>query len=355
MTDTALELLIEQGVTTVRLAYSGLHGIARGKEFPAGYFETSHARRRAALRGDHDGRPAAQRDLRVSSTGSRTSWPARMESTLARLPWDPEVAWMIGDLERMDGSPYGVDSRAVAEAGDRQVRRARTVAGDGPRARVLPVRARPVGAAGLPPLRRQPQPRVHRRRGGRSARDPAADDARRGRARPGCVCCQPRVRPVAVRDQPDPQRRAERGRSRVHVQGDGQGDGRGRGPAGDVHRQAVERRRGLGLPPALLAGGRRRRQPAGRRERAGWAVRAGPAVSGGRARARPVADGVPQPDHQRLPPDHRDGAGADAGELGARQPPVHGARAARARRGDPARGARRRRRRQRRTWRPRRC
>ena len=61
------------------------------------------------------------------------------------------------------------------------------------------------------------------------------------------------------------------------------------------------------------------------------------------------------PTTQRLPPDHRDGPGADAGELGARQPPVHGARAARARRGDPARGAGRRRLPPTSTWRPRRC
>jgi len=39
MSDTKLADLIQQGVTTVRLSYSDLHGIARGKEFPASYFE----------------------------------------------------------------------------------------------------------------------------------------------------------------------------------------------------------------------------------------------------------------------------------------------------------------------------
>jgi glutamine synthetase len=33
--------------------------------------------------------------------------------TLAQLPWDPAVAWCIADLERMDGSTFGVDSRGV--------------------------------------------------------------------------------------------------------------------------------------------------------------------------------------------------------------------------------------------------
>jgi hypothetical protein len=39
MTDTKLADLIEQGVTTVRMSYADLHGIARGKEFPAAYFQ----------------------------------------------------------------------------------------------------------------------------------------------------------------------------------------------------------------------------------------------------------------------------------------------------------------------------
>ena len=34
MTDANLARLIEDGVTTVRLSYPDLHGIARGKEYP---------------------------------------------------------------------------------------------------------------------------------------------------------------------------------------------------------------------------------------------------------------------------------------------------------------------------------
>ena len=48
----------------------------------------------------------------------------------------------------------------------------------------------------------------------------------------------------------------------------GQGDVGGAGPAGDVHRQALERRRGLRLPPAPVAGRRRGNEPAGRPQRA---------------------------------------------------------------------------------------
>ena len=112
MTQTALELLIEKGVTTVRLAYPDVHGIARGKEFPAPYF--AHLM--------HEGAPHCEAIMTVDLQHNVTSGfehgfqdiVARpVESTLSQLPWDPAVAWMIGDLERMDGSPYNVDSRAV--------------------------------------------------------------------------------------------------------------------------------------------------------------------------------------------------------------------------------------------------
>ena len=76
MTQTALELLIEKGVTTVRLAYPDVHGIARGKEFPARYFANLM----------HEGAPHCEAIMTVdlqhnvtsgSSTASRTSWPGR--------------------------------------------------------------------------------------------------------------------------------------------------------------------------------------------------------------------------------------------------------------------------------------
>ena len=43
--------LIKEGVTTVRLSYPDLHGIARGKEFPASFFDhLSRTARRTARR-----------------------------------------------------------------------------------------------------------------------------------------------------------------------------------------------------------------------------------------------------------------------------------------------------------------
>ena len=101
-----------------------------------------------------------------------------------------------------------------------------------------------------------------------------------------------------------------------------------------VHRQAVERRRGLRVPPAHLA-----RLDDARQDLLNDAGRPGGPL-GGRAslprrppRARPGADGVLQPDDERLPPHPRGGARADAGQLGPRQPAHPRARAARARQG----------------------
>ena len=112
MSDTKLADLIQQGVTTVRLSYPDLHGIARGKEFPASYFE--HL--------SDDGAPACEAIMTVDLKHNVVAGfehgfqdiNARVDpSTLRRIPWDPEVAWALADLERMDGTPYGVDSRGV--------------------------------------------------------------------------------------------------------------------------------------------------------------------------------------------------------------------------------------------------
>jgi glutamine synthetase len=116
---TMLADLITQGVNTVRLSYADLHGIARGKEFPAAYFEHLV----------EDGAAHCEAIMTVDLRHNVVSGPehgfqdivARPDpSTLVRIPWDPTVAWCLADLERMDGTPYGVDSRgalrrAVAE------------------------------------------------------------------------------------------------------------------------------------------------------------------------------------------------------------------------------------------------
>jgi glutamine synthetase len=112
MADTQLAELVKQGVTTVRMSYPDLHGIARGKEFPAGYF--SHL--------VDDGAAYCEAIMTVDLRHNVVAGPehgfqdimARPDpTTLRRIPWDPDVAWCLADLQRMDGSPFGVDSRAV--------------------------------------------------------------------------------------------------------------------------------------------------------------------------------------------------------------------------------------------------
>ena len=109
---TTLSDLITQGVNTVRLSYPDLHGIARGKEFPAALLRAAGGGRRGALRGDHDRRPAPQRGRRLEH-GFQDIVARPDPDTLVRIPWDPTVAWCLADLERMDGTPYGVDSRGA--------------------------------------------------------------------------------------------------------------------------------------------------------------------------------------------------------------------------------------------------
>ncbi len=112
MTGKTIAELIDQGVTTVRISYPDLHGIARGKEYPASFF------RHLVDDGAAHCEAIMTVDLRHNVVsgfehGFQDILARPDASTLTRIPWDPDVAWCIADLERMDGSPFGMDSRAV--------------------------------------------------------------------------------------------------------------------------------------------------------------------------------------------------------------------------------------------------
>src|SRR5690349_18415150 len=107
-----LDQLIKAGVNTVRLSYPDLHGIARGKEFPVSFFQ------HLADDGAAHCEAIMTVDLRHNVvSGFEHGFQdivARPDvSTLARIPWDPTVALCLADLERMDGTPYGVDPRGA--------------------------------------------------------------------------------------------------------------------------------------------------------------------------------------------------------------------------------------------------
>ena len=89
--------------------------------------------------------------------------------------------------------------------------------------------------------------------------------------------------------------------------------------ARDVHGQAVQRPGRLRLPPARQRRPRRR-QRVRRARRSRRRVRRAAPLHRRRARARAGADGVPQPDDQRLPADRPRLARADQRQLGLGQP-----------------------------------
>ena len=189
------------GVRAVRLLYTDLHGVARGKDIPIGHFagmcEEGVAFCAAVMGTDLRHTPV------VGGEEGYVDFAIRPDlDTLRVVPWQPEVAWCLGEAWTLDGADhYPVLPAGAAAAGRRRLRRAWPDADRRARARVLPRRARPRCAERAAPLRRRALPRLHGRRHLRPARDRAADAALVRRARPAGVRREPRVHELAVRDQ----------------------------------------------------------------------------------------------------------------------------------------------------------
>jgi glutamine synthetase len=105
--------LSELGIDVVRLQYADLHGICRGKDIPASAFE------HAVREGIGFVEAIMTVDLRHNVvSGFERGFPdivARPDlSTLARLPWQPEVAVCIVDLYEVGGQePSPLDPRGA--------------------------------------------------------------------------------------------------------------------------------------------------------------------------------------------------------------------------------------------------
>ena len=103
--------LISPAVSTVRVVYPDLHGVQRGKDVPIGELE------RAARHGLTFCWAVMGTDLRHTPVvGGEAGYPdmlARPDlSTLVELPWEPDVATCLADLER-DGRAEPVDVRRL--------------------------------------------------------------------------------------------------------------------------------------------------------------------------------------------------------------------------------------------------
>ena len=97
--------LAEQGVRAVRLLYTDLHGVARGKDIPLRHFAglcEEGANFCAAVMGT---------DLRhtpvVGGEIGYVDFAIRPDlSTVRRVPWLPELAWCLGEAWTLDGSDH---------------------------------------------------------------------------------------------------------------------------------------------------------------------------------------------------------------------------------------------------------
>jgi glutamine synthetase len=111
--------LQERGVRAVRLLYTDLHGIARGKDIPIGKFE------QLAEEGVTFCSAVMGTDLRhtpvVGGDEGYVDFSVRPDlGTLRVVPWQPDVAWCLGEAMLLDGSapsptcPRALLARVVA-------------------------------------------------------------------------------------------------------------------------------------------------------------------------------------------------------------------------------------------------
>jgi glutamine synthetase len=101
-----------RGVRTVRMTYPDLHGISRGKDYPLDHF------RHLAEEGGAFCEAIMTVDLRHTVTagfehGFQDILARPDLDTLVPVPWKPDTAWCLADLQRMDGAPYEVDPRGA--------------------------------------------------------------------------------------------------------------------------------------------------------------------------------------------------------------------------------------------------
>jgi glutamine synthetase len=111
----AAAALAQQGVRAVRLLYTDLHGVARGKDIPVPHFadmcEEGVAFCAAVMGTDLRHTPVVGGDEGYVDFAIRPDL-----TTLRQVPWQPEVAWCLGEAWTLDGSDHWpVCPRALLE------------------------------------------------------------------------------------------------------------------------------------------------------------------------------------------------------------------------------------------------
>ena len=102
---TAMQALEAESVRAVRLLYTDLHGVARGKDIPLGHFpdlcDEGVAFCAAVMGTDLRHTPV------VGGEEGYVDFAIRPDlTTLRTVPWLPEVAWCVGEAWALDGSDH---------------------------------------------------------------------------------------------------------------------------------------------------------------------------------------------------------------------------------------------------------
>lgn len=115
LAEAAARRLGEQGVRAVRLLFTDLHGVARGKDIPLRHFpgmcEEGVMFCAAIMGTDLRHTPVVGGEVGYVDLAIRPDL-----GTLRRVPWQPEVAWCVGEAWELDGSNHWpVCARALLE------------------------------------------------------------------------------------------------------------------------------------------------------------------------------------------------------------------------------------------------
>ena len=217
-------ILETQGIDVVRLIYSRPAGHA-AVQGPARLAARALGRPRPRVLRGHLGDDHPRRRPRPPRAASMTRCPDMVSKldtdTIRPIPWLPGVAYAIADIDNPDGSRSEIAPRAVLRSVLDEYEALGLTPICGPGAGVLLRRSEVDGT--LRAAAQQDRPRLHDRSPGRPRRPLPAPPALPRPAQHRRLRRQPRVLPVAVRDQPVAQRGHGRRRPHVPVQDGDQG------------------------------------------------------------------------------------------------------------------------------------